>query len=449
MSTFRYITRRRLLQGSAALGAAFVLPGRAPAQGGAKPFEGTTLNVSTFSAPFPTLLAGLLPEFQEATGITVNFDTPSFPVYNQRADLELSTGGSAYDVLNVTFIYSSRWIRAGWFTPLDDYIADPDKTAADWDVEDFLPGARAPETGPDGHLYGIPWTVDTYIAAASRFDLFKAAGLGFPDTVDELQAALAAVHGREDVAGFVTENHYGWSFVPYLHAFGGNVFRSPPDDLTPVLDTPEAAAAAEYFAGLLSKYGPDGALSYTGDLTTQALKAGRVNYSSDGQAYLVQVGDAATSQTAGTVAYGLTPKGPAGRFPGVAVHGLGIPQGSQNKDAAWAFIQWALSKQTTRRAVVDLGYSTPTRRSDVATAEFRQRLTLNGYDVGQLVLDSVDLAAKQGHMAYRTVHVYPQVDKQLDKAIELIASGQLSATEALKQAQEGSIADLRRAGVSI
>jgi multiple sugar transport system substrate-binding protein len=38
-----------------------VLPGRAPAQGGAK----------------------------------VNYETPSFPIYNQRTDVELSTGGSS------------------------------------------------------------------------------------------------------------------------------------------------------------------------------------------------------------------------------------------------------------------------------------------------------------------------------------------------------------------
>ena len=44
---------------------------------------------------------------------------PGFPVYNQRADLELSTKGSGFDVLNVTFIYTSRWIGAGWLTPLD------------------------------------------------------------------------------------------------------------------------------------------------------------------------------------------------------------------------------------------------------------------------------------------------------------------------------------------
>ena len=37
--------------------------------------------------------ADTLPEFEAETGAKVNFDTPAFPVYNQRADLELSTRG--------------------------------------------------------------------------------------------------------------------------------------------------------------------------------------------------------------------------------------------------------------------------------------------------------------------------------------------------------------------
>ena len=111
------IPRRRVLQAGAALGASALFAGRAPAQGGAKKFQGVTLNVSTFSAAYPKLLQQWLPEFEALTGAKVNFDTPSFPVYNQRADLELSTRGSGYDVVNVTFIYSSRWIGSGWLTP--------------------------------------------------------------------------------------------------------------------------------------------------------------------------------------------------------------------------------------------------------------------------------------------------------------------------------------------
>jgi multiple sugar transport system substrate-binding protein len=438
--------RRSLLTASAALGAASLLPGLAAAQqGGAKKFAGVTLNVSTFSATYPKLLQQWLPEFEALTGARVNFDAPSFPVYNQRVDLELSTRGAAYDVVNVTFIYSSRWINSGWLTPLDDYIRNPNLTAADFDLDDFLPGARAPETGRDGRLYGVPWTAEALLSASSRFDLVEKAGLAFPDTTDDLVKVLRAVHKKERVAGFVADNHYGWTFVPYLHAFGGDVFRKAPDDLFPTLDTPEAIAAGEYYANLLRAFGPDGAITYQPDQVTQALKLGRVNFTDAGQLHLAQLGDAATSKTLKTVRFGQVPKGPAGRFPGTAVHGLGIPAGSKQKEAAWAFIQWALSKQTTRRAVA-AGYGSPARRSDIDSAEFRRKQVINGSDLAKLSLDAIELASKTGHMKYRTVSVYPQIDQQLNKAIELIASGQLSAKQAFQQAQANAIAELKRAG---
>ena len=139
------LTRRQMLRaGAGSLFIPFTLKsGKAPAQGGKKPFEGVTLNISCWSATYPKLLADYLPEFTEKTGIKVNYDTPGFPVYNQRADLELSTKGSGFDVLNVTFIYTSRWIGAGWLTPLDPFIKDPNKTPADWDFADFLAGLGA------------------------------------------------------------------------------------------------------------------------------------------------------------------------------------------------------------------------------------------------------------------------------------------------------------------
>ncbi|WP_018432784.1 ABC transporter substrate-binding protein [Paraburkholderia atlantica] len=440
--------RRRLLQAAAVLGATAMLPGLVRAQSGAKKYAGVTLNVSVFSTAYTKLLQQWLPEFEAASGAKVNFDTPSFPVYNQRADLELSTRGSAYDVLNVTFIYSSRWINSGWLTPLDDFIKNPALTAADWDVKDFLPGALASETGKDGKLYGIPWNAEALLSGSSRFDLVKAAGFAYPDTTDDLVKVLRAVNKKERVAGYVADSHYGWTFVPYLQAFGGNVFRAPPDDLFPTLDTPEAIAAAAYYANLISEFGPDGGVTYTPDQVTQALMLGRTNFTDAGQIYLAQLGDPVASRTVKTASFGLVPKGPAGRFPGVAVHGLGIPAGSKNKEAAWSFIQWALSKQITRRTVA-AGYGSPARRSDIDSKEFRTRQLINGHDLAELSLQSIDLAAKSGHMKYRTVAVYPQVDQQLNAAIARIATKQLSARQAMQQAQAASIAELRRAGIKI
>ena len=129
------INRRHLLQATAAAGGASLFSRGTFAQANAGRFKGLSLNVSTFSAAYPTFLQKSLPEFEELTGAKVNYDAPSFPIYNQRVDLELSTRGSAYDVVNVTFIYTSRWINSGWLTPLNDFIKDPNRTAADFDLD--------------------------------------------------------------------------------------------------------------------------------------------------------------------------------------------------------------------------------------------------------------------------------------------------------------------------
>ena len=439
--------RRQLLQAGAAAAGALILPGRAPAQGGAKPLSGTTLNIACWSSPYAKLLTEYVPQFEAATGAKVNYETPSFPIYNQRTDIELSTGGSAYDVLNVTFIYIGRWIGAGWFIPLDPYLNDPQRTPADWQPGDFLPGATAAFKDPSGKLYAIPWTADIYMAGAGRFDLFEKAGKAMPDTFDEVVGTMKAVHMKDGVPAFLTENHYGWSFIPWLQGFGGNVFRDPPEDPMPVLDTPEAIAGADFFAKLVHDFGPDGAISYTYDQVVATLKAGRANYSPNGQIFVLQMG-AKDSKVANTCNFSMCPAGPQGRFPGVATHGWGIPTGSKNKDAAWQFITWAMSKPVIQRMVAERGYSSITRRSLIDSPEFKGKLTINGHDIVKIYLDTIALG-ERGYMKYRTIYVYPQVDKQIDIAIQNIASGQMSAKEAMQQAQQNSLAELKRAGIKL
>ncbi len=449
MVATRYVTRRRLLEAGAALGTtALVLPGRAPAQGGAKPLQGTTLNVSCWSGTYPKLLSEYIPEFEEQTGAKVNYDTPGFPVYNQRADLELSTHGSAFDVLNITFIYVGRWIGAGWFVPLEPYLEDPAKTPADWGPDDFIPGAIGPLKNGKGQIFGIPWVADASVAVSARHDLLEAAGIDMPKTFDEMVAMLKAVNGKQGVAGYVNENHHGWSWIPYLQGFGGNVFRNPPDDVMPTLDTPEAIEAAEWYAQILRNYSPDGILSYTYDQAVQSLKAGRANYCTHSIAFLGPVGKP-PSKAAPTTAYSMMPAGPAGSFPGTASHGWGIPTGAKNKDASWAFIKWATSKEMFQRLLVEKSYGSITRKSLTETPEFKSIMTINGYDVGKMFVDVLNLAGSKNYMAYRTVSAFPQADQQINKAIEIITTQQMSAKEAMKRAQEGSIADIKRAGIKL
>ena len=438
--------RRRMLKQAAALGA-YALSGNAPLRAAGKAFEGVELNVSCWSAPFPKLLQGYLPEFEQLTGIKVHYDTPGFLIYNQRVDLELSTRGSSYDVLNITFIYVDRWLRSGWFAPLNDFLKDESATPKDWNVDDFLPATRKIMSDKEGHLYGIPWTCDCLMAAAGRYDLMEKMGLAMPRTFDEIDKVAAATN-KDGIAGFVGDNRHGWNFPPYLQGFGGNVFRGAPNDLMPTLDTREAIAAADFFSHLLRDYGPNGVLSYSYDQVTAALKQGRGNYATEGHIFLMPAADP-DSKEAKTVRYSAFPRGPAGNFPGFATHAWGIPVGAKNKRASWEFIKWAMSKQMMMRAVTEKGYSSPSRRSVIESAEFKKRLLLNDNDVADIYLKTIEVAGGSDYMAYRIVPVFPQVDTLIGQAIERIVSKQMSAADSMRQAQSSAIADLKRAGIRL
>jgi len=215
----------------------------------------------------------------------------------------------------------------------------------------------------------------------------------------------------------------------------------------PVLDTPEAIHAAEFFSDVLRNYGPDGVLSYSYDQVATALKDGTINYSTNNETFLVRMAEP-DSKVAKTCALSMMPAGPAGRFPNVASHGWGIPVAARNKDASWAFITWAMSKDLLLRMFNEKGYSSVTRASMIAQPEFEKKLMINGFDGAKIYRDTLDLAGK-GYTVYRTVAPYPPVDRELDNAIQTIVSQQMSAKEAMQRAQQNSLRALQRAGVKL
>ena len=115
------------------------------------------------------------------------------------------------------------------------------------------------------------------IMMASRADLIEKAGKKMPTTFAELVDVCDAIHGQERMAAFTADKLHHWNFIPYLMGHGGGVFKDPPGNLTPTWDTPEAATAAEYYATLLTKYGPPGILSFTDSQSMQTQKNGRAN----------------------------------------------------------------------------------------------------------------------------------------------------------------------------
>jgi len=442
-----HVSRRTFLRGAVALstvpGLVFTTrPGHAQS-GGGKPFAGKTLNVFTFDHPYPRALKTLLPQFTEATGIKVEMDTPSFMIYNQRADLELSTGSGAFDVMALTFIFSGKWIGAGWATPLNEFIARD----ASVDAADFLPGAMAPEKkGND--ILALPFVAESTLMVY-RKDVLEKAGTRVPDTFDELLAAAPKLQSAETKAYLARGlGGFHWIWPNFLLAYGGRFFADPPRDMTPMLAAPEAIKSADILGKLMRDYGPAGAASFTESQAATVMNEGRAATYIDALAWVGLAADPAKSKVKDRVGYALPPRGPAGRFPQTAVHGFQIPAGAKQRDVSWEFIRWATAKDVMGKIAETATYPAVTRASVLASPAYRQKYNWGGADIGALHGNVLKLGGS-GYMAYRTVPEFPPVGDRVSIALSEIVTGQKNAEQAMKDAQRDVEGILVKAGRTI
>jgi len=444
-------TRRSLLK--AAAGAAVVGAGGGlafPAIAQSKPFNGLKLRGAVYQHGFFNILKKYIPEFEQQTGMTVDLQVSAFPVYNQQADLELSSGGSAWDFCNVTFILAARWVAAGLLADLDDFTKDKKLTAANWNPEDFVLGAQIPYRDKAGHTFGYSWEGGAMLMGVSRPDLMKKRGVEIPTTFDGLMKAAEAMNGQEGMTGFVSSNLHHWFLPPYVQGFGGDLFVDPPSNITPALDSAACIQATEFYSTLLAKYSPQGVLGYTEDQARAALIGGRSNIFIHSSSWVTAMLTSPDSKVKDVARVVRMPAGPKGDFPASNSQGLGIPKNAKNKEAAWAFIQWALSPELTARIVKDTGHPSVCRRSVIQSEEYKRINTINGQDLGKLYLEVLEQPGKtRNYMAYRTVKEFPLVGDVVNKAVERVVSGQMPAAASMKMAQEAAINSLKRAGAKV
>lgn len=443
------IDRRHFLRTAAVtagLTASGVRLARAGAQG-SKPYAGARIKMSQVSHAYGAALVARLPAFEQQTGIKVEIDQMSFPVLNQREDLELASGSGAYDVMQMIFIRSGRWIGAGWAEPLNAFIDNPQLTdKAALDVNDFVAGAMAPFKRGET-IYALPWLSDSTVVGY-RTDVFEKAGYAkFPETFDALREAAKKIHTRQ-MAGFVTQDNLHWIFPNWLLSYGGSFFANPPADLTPTFDTPEAIRAAEVFTTMLGAYSPPGGIKLDASIAEAIMQQGKAACYLDGLGNTQHIIDAKKTTLGDRMAFTNTPSGPKGHFPQLAVHGYFINKSSKNKNAAWEFIKWAVSKDTMLSAALTQGHLAGTRASVLDHPEVRQKFNWRGSDLAALHLEVMKRAGA-GYMAYRTIPQFPPIGDRVIIAMTAIASGQTSVADGMKSLQKDAEGILEKAGVKI
>jgi multiple sugar transport system substrate-binding protein len=345
--------------------------------GGAQPrfdwkqAQGTEIRVLALRVWFTDHFKASLPEFERLTGIRVVFEDYPEDALRQKLAVEMAARNKNVDVFQSGASFEGkRFSTSGWYSDLGPMLRDPSATSPEWDQKDFFDSVwKAQQFG--GQQVSVPLQAVTQVMFY-RKDLFDAAGLKPPRTLDELEAAAKRLHAPPAVYGFVsrgrkTQAPYSWAH--FLYAHGGSWFS--PDGKS-ALATPAALTATNQYARVLRSYGDPGATD-NGPVEVQTLfLQGRAAMIVDACSWAGIFNNAEKSKVVGKWAVAPAPAGPAGVTYELWAWSMSISPFSEKKRAAWLFVQWATSKEM-QRPLQARGFPMP-RRSLWNDPEWRAKV---------------------------------------------------------------------------
>ncbi|MFE9024209.1 ABC transporter substrate-binding protein [Streptomyces sp. NPDC007808] len=260
--------------------------------------------------------------------------------YQSKVDTALQ-GGGLPDVGGVGAAMLAGFAAQNALEPLDDRFA---KSPLNGKLNDDLVASMKAAGGGDDKLYSIPTSANNGVLYY-RTDLFKKAGLGEPTTWDKFyEAADKLTNKGKNEFGYTIRGGAG-SIAQALDAMYGQSgitsFWDSSGEKTTV-DDPKNVKALEKYAGLYKKVTP--AADLNNDFTKMVAQwdsgtIGMLNHNLG--SYQDHVKALGVDKFRGIP----QPTGPGGKRVQVSnpVDGLGVFKSSKNKEAAWKFVEFAVS----------------------------------------------------------------------------------------------------------
>jgi multiple sugar transport system substrate-binding protein len=401
-----------------------------------KQATGTEITVAMNLGAEAETLQKLLPEFQELTGIKVDYQVYPELELHEKTLIGFVSHAGVFDVVMQDFMFTPQYAGAKFTVPLDQYINDPKLTDIQWfKPEDFLKGLWS-AIQYEGKPYAIPFTGETTLLMY-RKDLLDAKGLQVPKTFEELWNVAKALNNPPEIYGIGIRGQRGqgmniFTWTQFFRGFGGKFFKDFPKDMTPTVNSPEAIKATEFYANILKEFGPPGVANWTNMEVYAAQQQGKIAMTMDANAFGPIIDNPQNSKTAGKWEYAVVPGDKGGPAPAVYTHCLSLNNDSKNKVGAWLFIAWATGPEITKKRALATGV--PPRESSWKDPEFEKQL----YNVGKgtytkMTAESLNLADGQ----YRPVFPHwREMGDILGAAVQAVIAGDEKAQPALDKAQE-------------
>src|SRR6266513_790268 len=427
----KLVSRRTILAGSAAAGAMGLIGGPAwAAEVDWKKFAGTKLEVILAKGPRGDNLQKYAKEFTELTGIQVESEQVPEQQQRQKVVIELASGRPSFDVVHLSYhVQKRQFEKAGWLADMSGYLKDPNLTAPDLVESDFSAAGLQYAKNDKGQMLSLPWSVDYFILYYNK-ELFQKKGVAVPKTFDEMVAAAETLTDpKEGTFGFTGRGLRNANMTLWTNFFlnyGGEFLDDKGNILT---DGPEAIEATKMYQRLLTKTAPPGVAGFNWMESMASLTQGRAAMWIDGVGWAPPIEDPNASRVVGKLGYALVPAGPKGQYSAAYGDGIGIPQASTKKEAAYLYCQWAVSKTMGAR-LLQSGGGVPFRNSVLNDETVRK-----GVKMPPEWLDSVISSAKISKLGLPVIVPVAEFRDIVGAAVTATLSGGDPATE-LKKAHE-------------
>jgi multiple sugar transport system substrate-binding protein len=326
-------------------------------------YAGTTLEANLVKGPRGELLQKYASEFTDLTGIKVESEIVPEQQQRQKAVIELTSGKPSFDVIHLSYhVQKRQFEKAGWLADLTGFMNDPSLTAPDLTVSDFSAGGLQFAQNDKGEMHSLPWSVDYFILYWNK-ELFAKKGIALPKTFDEMAAAAEKLtdpaSGIYGFTGRGLRNANMTLWTNFFLNYGGEFLDAKGNILT---DGPEAIEATKMYDRLMIKSAPPGSIGFNWMESMASLTQGRAAMWIDGVGWAPPIEDPNASRVVGKIGYALVPAGPKGQYSAAYGDGIGIPQASTKKEAAYLYCQWAVSKTMGAR-LLQSGGGVPFRNS--------------------------------------------------------------------------------------
>ncbi|HHU02506.1 MAG TPA: sugar ABC transporter substrate-binding protein [Christensenellaceae bacterium] len=316
-------------------------------------YEGVTLNVLLKEGYEIEVMQKYYKDFEDATGIKVNLEVYDEPTTRQKFILDVTSKTGFYDITATSFWYFPEYQINGWLAPIDEFIAE--KTDPEWYKKEDIPQSAMDTFSADGVHYCMPQTIISGMGYY-RKDILEKHGLNPPETVDDVMALIPIIKEKEpELLGIAERGAPNFaSLGTYLGWAWGYGAQLLDEDYGVHANSPEMLEAITDLVSIIRNYGPADSASLTFIQMAEKYTSGNCFFFFDTSGHGSAIEDPKQSVVNGKTGYVIM-EGPIGRpLQWLYMEGLGINAYSKNKEAAWLFLQWRMSRETTMKEFEEL-----------------------------------------------------------------------------------------------